>query len=69
MKTTIPSVQATETQAEGSFHPITTISTRFQNQIASTCRKTFACKIVRKITITYSGFKNSDENPNNSLPV
>ena len=26
-------------------------------------------KIVRKITITYSGFQNSDENPNNSSPV
>ena len=31
------SVQAAETQSEGSFHPTTTISTRFHNQNASTC--------------------------------
>ena len=29
----------------------------------------FACKNVRKITITASGFRNSEENPNNSSPV
>ena len=37
IKNTIPSVQAAETQSEGSFHPTTTISTRFHNQNASTC--------------------------------
>ena len=31
-KNTIPSVQAAETQSKGSFHPTTTISTRFYNQ-------------------------------------
>ena len=34
IKNTIPSVQAAETQSEGSFHPTTTISTRFRNQNA-----------------------------------
>ena len=34
IKSTIPSVQAAETQSEGSFHPTTTISTHFQNQNA-----------------------------------
>ena len=33
-KNTIPSVQATETQSKGSFHPTTTIFTRFPNQNA-----------------------------------
>ena len=33
-KNTIPSVQAAETQSKGSFHPTTTISTRFHNQNA-----------------------------------
>ena len=33
-KNTIPSVQAAETQSKGSFHPKTTISTRFYNQNA-----------------------------------
>ena len=33
-KNTISSVQATETQSKGSFHPTTTISTRFHNQTA-----------------------------------
>ena len=42
----MPSVQAAETQSEGSFHPTTTISTRFHNQNASTCWKNFAFKIV-----------------------
>ena len=32
VKNTIPSVQATETQSKGSFHPTNTISTRFYNQ-------------------------------------
>ena len=32
----MPSVQAAETQSEASFHPTTTISTRFHNQNAST---------------------------------
>ena len=36
-KNTIPSVQAVETQSKGSFHPTTTISTRFHNQTAPTC--------------------------------
>ena len=31
IKNTIPSVQAAETQSEGSFRPTTTISTRFHN--------------------------------------
>ena len=35
-KNTIPSVQAAESQSNGSFHPTTTISTRFHNQNAST---------------------------------
>ena len=34
IKNVIPSVQAAETQSEGSFHPTTTISTRFHNQNA-----------------------------------
>ena len=34
LKNTIPSVQAAETQSKGSFHPTTTISTRFHNQNA-----------------------------------
>ena len=54
LKKSIPSERAAETQSEGSFHPTTTISTRFHNQNASTCRKTFACKNVQKITITNS---------------
>ena len=33
-KNTIRSVQAAETQSKGSFHPTTTISTRFHNQNA-----------------------------------
>ena len=33
-KNTIPSVQTAETQSKGSFHPTTTISTRFHNQNA-----------------------------------
>ena len=37
IKDAIPSVQAAETQPEGSFHPTTTISTRFHNQNDSTC--------------------------------
>ena len=37
IKSTIPSVQTAETQSKGSFHPTTTISTRFHNQNASTC--------------------------------
>ena len=36
VKNPIPSVQAAETQSKGSFHPTTTISTRFHNQNAST---------------------------------
>ena len=34
IKNTIPSVQAAEIQSKGSFHPTTTISTRFHNQNA-----------------------------------
>ena len=34
IKNTIHSVQAAETQSEGSFHSTTTISTRFNNQNA-----------------------------------
>ena len=37
VKNTIPSVQEAETQSKGSFHPTTTISTRFHNQNVSTC--------------------------------
>ena len=37
IKNAIHSVQAAETQSKGSFHPTTTISTRFHNQNASTC--------------------------------
>ena len=37
LKNTIPSVQAAETQSEGSFHPTTAISTCFHNQNAPTC--------------------------------
>ena len=37
IKNTIPSVQAAETQSEGSFHPTTSISTRFNNLNAPTC--------------------------------
>ena len=33
----MPSVQAAETQSNGSFHPTATISTRFHNQNAQTC--------------------------------
>ena len=62
----MPSGQAAETQSEGSFHPTTNISTSFHNRNAPTCRKNFACKVVQKITITYSGFQNFDKNPNNS---
>ena len=40
----------------------------FACKIVSTWNN-FACKNVRNITITYSGFRNSDENPNNSSPV
>ena len=36
-KNTTPLEQAAETQSEGSFHPTTTISTRFHNQNAPTC--------------------------------
>ena len=36
-KNAIPSIQAAETQSEGSFHTTTIISTRFHNQNASTC--------------------------------
>ena len=32
----MPSLQAAETQSEGSFHPTTTIFTRFHNQNSST---------------------------------
>ena len=34
IKNTMSSVQAAETQSEGSFHPTTTISARFHNQNA-----------------------------------
>ena len=34
IKNTRPSVQAAETQSKGSFHPTTTITTRFHNQNA-----------------------------------
>ena len=37
IKSTIHSVQAPETQADGAFHPTTTISTRFHYENASTC--------------------------------
>ena len=35
IKNIIPSVLAAETQSKGSFHPTTTISTRFHHQNAS----------------------------------
>ena len=71
IKNTMPSAQAAATQSEASFHPTTTIFTRFHNQNASTRSNKFACKNVRKITITYSasGFRKSVENLNNSSPV
>ena len=37
IKNTITSVQAAETQSRDSFHPTTTVSTRFHHQNASTC--------------------------------
>ena len=49
IKTTILSVQAADTQSKGSFHPTTTISTRFHYQNASTCRNKFACKMREKV--------------------
>ena len=46
-----------------------TISSRFHNRNSSTCWNKFSCKTVPKVTITYSGFQNSDENSNKSSPV
>ena len=37
IKNTITSVQAAETQSRDSFHPTTTVSTRFHHQNALTC--------------------------------
>ena len=48
IQNTILSVQAAETQSDGSFHSKTTISSRFHNQNASTCGR---------IMITYFGFR------------
>ena len=64
---TVLTVQATETQSKCSFLPKKTTSTRNEN--ALTYRNKFACKNVRKITITYSSFRNYDENPSNFSSV
>ena len=45
----MPSVQAAETQSEGSFHPTTNISTSFHNRNAPTCRKNLHAKLCEKL--------------------
>ena len=47
LKNTIPSVQAAETQSKGSFHPTTTISTRFHNKMLKPVKKFCMQKCVK----------------------
>ena len=70
IKNTIPSVQASETQSEG-FHFtqqrlfLLVFRIKCFNLLKKICKQ----KLCKKITITYSGFRKNDENPNNSSPV
>ena len=69
IKNTIPSVQAAETQSEGSFHPEAIFFLVFIIKMLQPAGTNMHAKMCKKIMILYSGFRTSDENPNNSLPV
>ena len=49
LKNTIPSVQAAETQSKGSFHPTTTISTRFLIKMLKPAEKILHAKMREKL--------------------
>ena len=65
---TIPSVRAAETQYKAHFTQKGLFLLIFIIKMLQPAETNLHAKM-QKITITFSGFRNSDENPNNSSPV